>query len=134
MTRGQDKKIEVTGNNNTVAGRDVNIAIAKPVSGPYMVSCPNCGRSISAEADSCLDCGHPVKKHLQKEQYKKAQEAVLKICLAFTTAFVILEFLVLHVRNGIWKNYLTLAVVISLFFALLYWGFFHLFSEKAKGR
>lgn len=43
-----------------------------------MTNCPDCGKSVSDQSSSCINCGYPLKKDLQRQPSAGSADAAKK--------------------------------------------------------
>lgn len=48
-----------------------------------LISCPECGNSISDKSERCIHCGYPIKEYIEKETPKETKQVDLsnRICI-----------------------------------------------------
>lgn len=38
-----------------------------------LIKCPECGKEISDKAESCINCGFPISKHIEKREIRQVE-------------------------------------------------------------
>ena len=44
-----------------------------------LMKCPECGREISDQSETCIHCGYPLKKESKEAENPSAEETLIKV-------------------------------------------------------
>ena len=86
--------------------------------GPYTVPCPNCRYQVSSLSETCPICGHPVKKHLQKERLNNISKQLQPILIFLSVVLLIIILLSRVVSHPIlnWLKFVDGGILVFVFF------------------
>ena len=87
-----------------------------------LIECPECGKEVSSEAESCPHCGHPIKKKFQSVSYNYDEGIIWEYNARTIGSFIgagislisAIIFIVLSIVN---KDF---PLLYSIFFAFLF--------------
>lgn len=113
---------EVNGNENLVAGRDINLKKHAPdINNPNMMKC-YCGSVISRGADECPDCGHNhLRDRLIEFENKKVKTEKLKLSLVAIAAFN--GSIALHISSNYQYTFINSFISMLIAEGLIWFGF-----------